>query len=71
MKKNKNKAWTSEEVFCENSKFWEFSNDEVEDYYWQSFKLKHKIYFKFLDGILIIFFVIYVLIENLTYIVNY
>ena len=61
MKKNKNKAWTVEDLFDENTDFWEFSDDEIEDYYWRSFQLKHKIYLKLFDGILIVFFVIYVL----------
>ena len=61
MKDTRNRNWTVEEVFIEDSEFWEFSNDEIEDYYWQSFKLKYKLYFKLLDGILIMCFMVYVL----------
>ena len=61
MKKNKNKAWIVENLFDENTNFWEFSEDEIEDYYWRSFQIKYKLYFQLFDIFLIGFFVIYVL----------
>ena len=42
MKKIKNYKYTVEDVFNLESDFWIFSSQEVEDYYWESFMLKHK-----------------------------
>lgn len=61
MKNNKNKAWIVEDLFDKNTNFWEFTEDEIKDYYWRSFQLKHKIYFQLFDGLLVMFFIVYVL----------
>ena len=42
MKKIKNYKYTVEDVFNLELDFWIFSSQEVEDYYRESFMLKHK-----------------------------
>ena len=61
MKKNKTTQWTTEDVLNSESDFWFFDDEEIEDYYFESFMLKHKKKVRLFDCFLVFCFIIYVL----------
>ena len=61
MKKNKNINWNISDVWDSESGFWLFSDEEIEDYYFESFMLKHKKKVRLFDCFLVFCFIIYVL----------
>ena len=62
MKRNKNTQWTTEDVLNSESDFWLFDDEEIEDYYFESFMLKHKKKVRLFDCFLVFSFIVYVVI---------
>ena len=65
MKRNKNTQWTTEDVLNSESDFWLFDDEEIENYYFESFMLKHIKKVALFDYFLMFSFVIYVCIDLL------
>ena len=65
MKEHENSKWTISDVFDSQSDFWLFDDSEIEDYYFESFMLKHKKKIAFFDYLLVFSFIVFVLMDYL------